>query len=44
MPNIGRKDNANNIGVLNLIDPPQRDIKKAVKTTTDGIEIIIVVN
>jgi hypothetical protein len=41
---MGRKDNANNMGVLNRIDPPQRDRKKAVRTTTDGIEMIIVVN
>ena len=44
MPNIGRNDRANNIGVLNRIDPPHRDKKKAVKTTTDGMDIIIVVN
>ena len=29
MPNIGKNARANNIGVLNLIDPPQRDIKNA---------------
>ena len=27
IPNIGRNANANSIGVLNLIDPPQRDRK-----------------
>ena len=44
MPNIGKKDNAKSMGVLNLIDPPHSDIKNAVRTTTDGIDIIIVVN
>ena len=42
--NIGKKDNAKSMGVLNLIDPPHSDIKNAVRTTTDGIDIIIVVN
>tara|TARA_B100000963_G_scaffold56071_1_gene44187 strand:+ start:663 stop:788 length:126 start_codon:yes stop_codon:yes gene_type:complete len=41
---MGRKDNAKSIGVLNRMDPPHREIKKAVRTTTDGIEIIMVVS
>ena len=44
IPNIGRKDRANNIGVLKRIDPPQSDKKKAVKTTTEGMDMIIVVS
>ena len=40
---MGKNANAKSIGVLNRIDPPQREIKKAVKITTEGIEIIIVV-
>tara|TARA_B100001741_G_C16287339_1_gene475186 strand:- start:128 stop:253 length:126 start_codon:yes stop_codon:yes gene_type:complete len=40
---MGKKAKANNIGVLNLIEPPQRDRKKDVNITTDGMEIIIVV-
>ena len=44
IPYIGRKDRANNIGVLKRIDPPQSDKKKAVKTTTEGIDMIIVVS
>ena len=44
IPNIGRKDRANNIGVLKRIDPPQSDKKNAVKTTTEGMDMIIVVS
>ena len=44
IPNIGKKASANNIGVLKRIEPPHSDRKKAVRTTTDGIEIIMVVN
>ena len=44
IPNMGRKDNANNIGVLNLMEPPHKEIKNAVRTTTDGIDMIMVVN
>tara|TARA_B100000686_G_C16754032_1_gene954301 strand:+ start:2004 stop:2183 length:180 start_codon:yes stop_codon:yes gene_type:complete len=43
MPNIGKNARANNIGVLNLIEPPQRDIKNADNIITEGIEIIMVV-
>ena len=43
IPNIGKNVIANSIGVLNRIDPPQRDIKKHVKITMDGIDMIIVV-
>ncbi len=43
IPNIGRKLKAKSIGVLNLIEPPQSEITKHVKITTDGIDIIIVV-
>ena len=43
IPNIGMNPSANNIGVLNRIDPPQRERNNVVKITTDGIEIIIVV-
>ena len=44
IPNIGRKDSAKSIGVLKRIDPPHKERKKAVRTTTEGIEMIIVVN
>jgi hypothetical protein len=40
---MGRKARANNIGVLNLIDPPHNDMKRHVKMITEGIEMIIVV-
>ena len=43
MPNIGRNASANNIGVVNRIDAPQSDSSSAVKMTTEGIEMIIVV-
>src|SRR6476661_3629066 len=43
MPNIGRNASAKSIGVVNRIDAPQSDSKSAVKITTDGIEMIIVV-
>ena len=43
IPNIGKKPSANSIGVLNLIDPPHSDNNNAVRITTDGIDIIIVV-
>ena len=43
IPNIGKKPRANNIGVLNLIEPPHNDKSRAVRITTDGIEIIMVV-
>jgi len=40
---MGRKARANNIGVLNRIDPPHKEINKQVRMITDGIEMIIVV-
>ena len=43
MPNIGRNDRANSIGVLNLILPPHSEMKNDVRITTDGIDMIIVV-
>src|SRR5258705_5944202 len=43
MPNIGRNASANIIGVVNRMDAPQRDSSSAVRMTTDGIEMIIVV-
>ena len=43
MPNIGRNASEKSIGVLNRIEPPQREMKSAVRMMTDGIEIIIVV-
>ena len=41
--NIGRKAIAKSIGVLKRIDAPQRLRTNAVRITTDGIDIIIVV-
>ena len=43
MPNIGRNASANSIGVVKRIDAPQSDSSSAVRITTDGIEMIIVV-
>ena len=43
MPNIGRNASANSIGVVNRIDAPHSDSSSAVRMTTDGIEMIIVV-
>ena len=43
MPNIGRKPIAKSMGVLKRIDPPQSEMIRAVRITTDGIEMIIVV-
>ena len=43
IPNIGRNARAKSIGVLKRIEPPQSEIINAVKITTDGMEIIIVV-
>ena len=43
MPNIGRKASANDIGVLKRIDPPCSVRINALRITTDGIEMIIVV-
>jgi hypothetical protein len=43
MPNMGRNPSANSMGVLNRIDPPHKEMKKAERIMTDGIDIIIVV-
>ena len=43
IPNIGKNAKAKSIGVLKRIDPPQSEIINAVKITTDGMEIIMVV-
>src|SRR4030095_12949142 len=43
MPNIGRKASAKSMGVLKRIDAPQSEMISAVRITTDGIEMIIVV-
>jgi len=43
MPNIGRNASAKSIGVVNRIEPPQRDSTRHVRMITDGIEMIIVV-
>tara|TARA_Y100001968_G_scaffold325996_1_gene368260 strand:+ start:1988 stop:2113 length:126 start_codon:yes stop_codon:yes gene_type:complete len=40
---MGKKAKANNIGVLNRIEAPHKEINKADKIITDGIDIIIVV-
>src|SRR6266403_1985991 len=41
--NIGRKTVANNIGTLNRIEPPQSEMKNALRIITDGMEISRVV-
>ena len=43
MPNIGRNASAKSIGVVKRIDAPHSDSSSAVRMTTDGIEMIIVV-
>ena len=43
MPNIGRNASANSIGVLKRIEPPHSEMISAVRITTEGIEMIIVV-
>src|SRR5207302_228933 len=43
MPNIGRNAVAHNIGTLNRIDPPQSEMKNALRMMTEGIEIRSVV-
>jgi len=40
---MGKNANANNMGVVKRIDAPHSEMKNAVKITTDGIEIIMVV-
>ena len=42
-PNIGKKANAQSIGTVNLMEPPQSEMKRQVRRITDGIEIITVV-
>ena len=43
MPNIGRNAVAKSIGTLKRIEPPQSEMKNALRMMTDGIEMIIVV-
>jgi hypothetical protein len=43
MPNMGRNPSAKSIGVLKRIDPPHSDRTSAVRITTEGMEMIIVV-
>src|SRR5437762_13904600 len=43
IPNMGRNAVAHNIGTLNRIEPPQSEMKKALRMITDGIEIRSVV-
>ena len=43
MPNIGRNAVAKSIGTLNRIEPPQSEMKNALRMMTDGMEMIIVV-
>jgi hypothetical protein len=43
IPNMGRKAVAKSIGALKRIEPPQREMKKALRMITDGMEMIIVV-
>ena len=43
MPNIGRNAVAKSIGTLNRIEPPQSEMKNALRIMTDGMEMIIVV-
>ena len=42
-PNIGKKASAHIIGTVNLMDPPHKEIKRHVRSITEGIEIITVV-
>src|SRR5205807_1042177 len=41
--NMGRNAVAHNIGTVNRIEPPQSEMKKALRMITDGIEIRSVV-
>ena len=43
MPNIGKNVVAKSIGTVKRIDPPQSEIKSALRMMTDGIEMITVV-
>jgi hypothetical protein len=40
---MGMNPRAKSMGVLNRIEPPQRERNNVVRITTDGIEIIMVV-
>jgi hypothetical protein len=40
---MGRNAVAHNIGTVNRIDPPQSEMKKALRMMTEGIEINSVV-
>src|SRR5436853_7533618 len=43
IPNIGRNAVTQSIGTLNRIDPPQSEMKNALRIITDGIEMSSVV-
>src|SRR5262245_13051454 len=43
MPNIGKNAMVKSIGTLNRMEPPQSEIKNALKMITDGMEISNVV-
>src|SRR5205085_1222742 len=43
MPNIGKNAVAKSMGTVNRMDAPQREMKKALKIMTEGIEMISVV-
>tara|TARA_B100001105_G_scaffold168965_1_gene136053 strand:+ start:974 stop:1099 length:126 start_codon:yes stop_codon:yes gene_type:complete len=40
---MGRNPRANNMGVLNLMEPPQSEMKNADRMMIEGMEIIMVV-
>ena len=43
IPNIGRNAVAKSIGTVKRIDPPQSEMKNALRMITDGIEMSSVV-
>src|SRR3989440_3304568 len=43
MPNMGRNAVAHNIGTVNRIEPPQSEMKNALRMITEGIEMRSVV-
>jgi hypothetical protein len=43
MPNMGRKASANSMGTVKRMAPPHNEMTIAVRMTTDGIEMIMVV-
>ena len=43
MPNIGRNAVAKSMGALKRMEPPQSEMKNALRMMTDGMEMIIVV-